>query len=430
MAQHVHEHWARTRLNDGWSWGPETNDEMKTHSLLIPHGSVPLRERRDLLDAILHILKILVTKMGISIDSSQVDPTKLQWQFARSPDPSPTGPKSRQKPMHASSFTAGVQRRRLRRRPLSSPHDSDDPIPVARLSSKSRTLNANVLSNDKEYGDVDISTLAQDIYDNHIVKIGSKAGSSLIGKSSSVTSVQLGKTDVDINSKTYTYTPRPLPLENVDLPPDIFPSEDLIEPLVKSMHDIRSFRQMERGWTFGPTFDVRRQTSNTLVPYRHLHEKERNEVRAKVEQVLKGMVWLGYIFTANHLPESQRHFITDDDTEFDDEIQSDEETVDSTVSVLRSPVMRHDSHLELGSSELKPTVVKECNIEEQPSLKELLQAVKTLMVDVAEIKENNKKLEQLFDKRNVIDTSDDDSTNRFEDALNGIDTNILESTSK
>ena len=46
--------------------------------------------------------------------------------------------------------------------------------------------------------------------------------------------------------------------------------------------------------------------NNRLVPYRHLHSKEKKETRSTVIQVLKGMVWLGYRFSTDDSQETPR----------------------------------------------------------------------------------------------------------------------------
>lgn len=37
LAKNVHEVWARSRLNEGWKYGPERSDEYKTHPCLVPY---------------------------------------------------------------------------------------------------------------------------------------------------------------------------------------------------------------------------------------------------------------------------------------------------------------------------------------------------------------------------------------------------------
>lgn len=40
-----HENWSRTRLADGWVWGPEKNMEKKTHPCLVPYEYLPEHQR-------------------------------------------------------------------------------------------------------------------------------------------------------------------------------------------------------------------------------------------------------------------------------------------------------------------------------------------------------------------------------------------------
>lgn len=40
LAESNHDHWARQRIEQGWKWGPERNDEQKTHPDLVPYQSL------------------------------------------------------------------------------------------------------------------------------------------------------------------------------------------------------------------------------------------------------------------------------------------------------------------------------------------------------------------------------------------------------
>ena len=37
MAKNVHEVWAQKRISQGWTYGPERNDELKHHPCLVPY---------------------------------------------------------------------------------------------------------------------------------------------------------------------------------------------------------------------------------------------------------------------------------------------------------------------------------------------------------------------------------------------------------
>ena len=45
MAENVHEVWARTRMEQGWSYGPERNDEKKQHPCMVPYKELPEEEK-------------------------------------------------------------------------------------------------------------------------------------------------------------------------------------------------------------------------------------------------------------------------------------------------------------------------------------------------------------------------------------------------
>jgi hypothetical protein len=45
LAEHNHDIWARTRMAEGWSYGPERNDGKKQHPDLVPYGDLPEGEK-------------------------------------------------------------------------------------------------------------------------------------------------------------------------------------------------------------------------------------------------------------------------------------------------------------------------------------------------------------------------------------------------
>lgn len=45
IAENIHEVWGRQRINDGWKWGPERNDQKRTHPCLIPYDELPESEK-------------------------------------------------------------------------------------------------------------------------------------------------------------------------------------------------------------------------------------------------------------------------------------------------------------------------------------------------------------------------------------------------
>lgn len=66
MAKNVHEVWSLTRLNDGWKYGPERNDALKTHPCLVPYDELPESEKEYDRNTSQETLK-LILKLGFRI---------------------------------------------------------------------------------------------------------------------------------------------------------------------------------------------------------------------------------------------------------------------------------------------------------------------------------------------------------------------------
>ncbi len=45
MARNVHEVWARSRMAEGWTWGPERDDAARHHPCLVPYDELPESEK-------------------------------------------------------------------------------------------------------------------------------------------------------------------------------------------------------------------------------------------------------------------------------------------------------------------------------------------------------------------------------------------------
>lgn len=66
MAKNVHEVWARTRMEQGWTYGPERNDNDKKHPCLIPYEELPEGEKEYDRNTSIETLK-LILKLGFCI---------------------------------------------------------------------------------------------------------------------------------------------------------------------------------------------------------------------------------------------------------------------------------------------------------------------------------------------------------------------------
>lgn len=66
MAKNVHEVWAESRISQGWTYGPERNDALKTHPCLVSYEDLPEVEKAYDRDTAVGTLK-LICKLGFKI---------------------------------------------------------------------------------------------------------------------------------------------------------------------------------------------------------------------------------------------------------------------------------------------------------------------------------------------------------------------------
>ena len=66
MSKNVHEVWADTRIRQGWPYGEQRNDELKTHPCLIPYEELPEEEKEYDRNTSIGTLKLIV-KLGFRI---------------------------------------------------------------------------------------------------------------------------------------------------------------------------------------------------------------------------------------------------------------------------------------------------------------------------------------------------------------------------
>jgi len=45
LARNTHENWARRRMDEGWTWGPERDDSRKKHPSLVPYERLSESEK-------------------------------------------------------------------------------------------------------------------------------------------------------------------------------------------------------------------------------------------------------------------------------------------------------------------------------------------------------------------------------------------------
>lgn len=66
MAKNVHEVWAQSRIKQGWTYGEERSDALKTHPCLVPYEELPEVEKAYDRDTALGTLR-MITKLGFKI---------------------------------------------------------------------------------------------------------------------------------------------------------------------------------------------------------------------------------------------------------------------------------------------------------------------------------------------------------------------------
>jgi hypothetical protein len=72
LAEHNHDVWARQRLADGWTWGPQRDDACKKHPCLVPYADLSEGEKQYDRNAAIETLKAIVT-LGYEIQASEQD---------------------------------------------------------------------------------------------------------------------------------------------------------------------------------------------------------------------------------------------------------------------------------------------------------------------------------------------------------------------
>lgn len=69
MSKNVHEIWAETRIKQGWKYGEERNDNLKTHPCLVPYEDLPDEEKVYDRNTSISTLK-LIMKLGFIISKA------------------------------------------------------------------------------------------------------------------------------------------------------------------------------------------------------------------------------------------------------------------------------------------------------------------------------------------------------------------------
>lgn len=69
MAKNVHEVWAKTRIEQGWTFGPQRDDANKKHPCLIPYEQLPEEEKVYDRNTSIETLKFIISN-GFTISQT------------------------------------------------------------------------------------------------------------------------------------------------------------------------------------------------------------------------------------------------------------------------------------------------------------------------------------------------------------------------
>jgi ryanodine receptor 2 len=70
LAERTQDHWARRRIAEGWSWGPERDDAARKHPCLVPYDQLPETEKQYDRDGALETLRTILA-LGYRIERSR-----------------------------------------------------------------------------------------------------------------------------------------------------------------------------------------------------------------------------------------------------------------------------------------------------------------------------------------------------------------------
>lgn len=69
LAEHAHDLWARRRLAEGWTYGPQRDDAAKRHPCLVPYDQLPNSEKQCDRDVAMGTLKAILA-LGYRIEKA------------------------------------------------------------------------------------------------------------------------------------------------------------------------------------------------------------------------------------------------------------------------------------------------------------------------------------------------------------------------
>ena len=71
IAENVHEVWAKSRMDEGWTWGKERDDKAKRHPCLVAYEDLPETEKEYDRNTSLGTLKMIMN-LGFRIENNKL----------------------------------------------------------------------------------------------------------------------------------------------------------------------------------------------------------------------------------------------------------------------------------------------------------------------------------------------------------------------
>jgi hypothetical protein len=72
LAQNNHDHWARKRINEGWRYGINRNDDKKEHPDMVPYEQLPESEKEYDRKTVIEALKAIIA-LGYEVKKRPID---------------------------------------------------------------------------------------------------------------------------------------------------------------------------------------------------------------------------------------------------------------------------------------------------------------------------------------------------------------------
>ena len=62
LSENTHDVWAKGRMDEGWTFGPERNDALKQHPCLVPYNQLPENEKEYDRHTSMETLRFIISK--------------------------------------------------------------------------------------------------------------------------------------------------------------------------------------------------------------------------------------------------------------------------------------------------------------------------------------------------------------------------------